>query len=72
MRPECIIYTYKIVEEQINKNGKVHSLVRVYISGMNHHDQKQVGGERVYLAYASTFVVCHWRKSGQKTTRAGT
>jgi hypothetical protein len=28
-------------------------LVRVFIAVMKHHDQKQVGEERVYLAYAS-------------------
>ena len=29
-------------------------LVRISVAAMNHHDQKQVGEEGVYLAYTST------------------
>lgn len=39
-------------------------LVRVSIVATSHHDQKQVGKGRVYLAYAST--ANYQRKSGQE------
>jgi hypothetical protein len=36
---------------------------------MEHHDQNQAKEERVYLAYTSTSIVHHWRKSGQEHTQ---
>lgn len=39
--------------------------LRVSIAIKKHHDQKQVGEDRVYLAYPSS-MVHHWRQSVQK------
>ena len=38
----------------------LHILVWVTITVIKHHEQKQVGEEKVYLAYVFTSVVYHW------------
>ena len=40
--------------------------LRVSIAAGQHHGQYQVGEERAYLAYTSTLLFHHQRKSGQE------
>jgi hypothetical protein len=45
---------------------------RVSSSAMKHHDQKQVGKERVYSVYTSTLLFIIEGNQGKNLNRAGT
>ena len=47
-------------------------LVRVPVAVMKHHDQKQTGEARVYLAYTSTSQSITERNQERNSSRAGT
>ena len=46
-------------------------LVRVSTAAINHHDQKQAGQERVYLAYTSTVLFIIGGSQDRNSNRAG-
>ena len=56
-------------EVKIATNVRFLSLVRVT---MKHHNQKQVGEERVYLAYTSILLFSPEGSQDRKSYRAGT
>jgi hypothetical protein len=48
---------------------EAYCLSQGFYSGTKHHDQEAVGEERVYLAYTSTLLVHHQKRSGLELTQ---
>ena len=54
------------------KETKIIVLVRITVAVLEHHDEKQIGEERVYLGYTSTLLFIIRGVQDRNTSKTGT
>ena len=61
-----------LIHKHESEGGRDSVLVRVSIAAAKHHDQKQVGEERVYWVHAFTSLFITKVSQDRSSSRAGT